>query len=394
MSSDNLSVHAGNQQAGSQARVHWSKQRKLWIILGVLLGVLLVARIALPFFVKNYINKTLNELPGYSGSVKDVDIALWRGAYRIEGIDIWKTEAKREEPFFAARAVDISVDWKALFQRRLVTKIFLSAPQLQFIQRKSEKESQTSIDESWQDKVQKLLPFEINQFAFEDGLIRYQDLTRKPAINIYLQDLSLNTTNISNAERADERLPSDLTIKGQLLKSGRVSVKAKANFLAEPIQTDLNVSLKNLNLRELNDFAKAYGNFDFEEGQFGLTMELAATKSRYDGYVKTLLEGVDVVEMQKELKQGDSLPRVLWEGLVGAISEIFQNQQRDRFAARIPITGTRENLEIKTWATIGSILRNAFVKAISPEYEDSVEYSEASRSAATSSGEEASTKKK
>ena len=44
----------------------------------------------LPSIVKNYVNKELNDLPGYSGSVEDIDIHLLRGAYAIDGLVLKK----------------------------------------------------------------------------------------------------------------------------------------------------------------------------------------------------------------------------------------------------------------------------------------------------------------
>lgn len=53
-------------------------RRKVTLIIVV---VLVAARLTMPYFVRNYVNKTLSELNGYTGSVEDNDIALIRGAY-------------------------------------------------------------------------------------------------------------------------------------------------------------------------------------------------------------------------------------------------------------------------------------------------------------------------
>lgn len=57
----------------------------LWTVAGIL--VLLVAlSIALPYLVRNYLNDKLANMGDYRGQVTDVDLALWRGAYRINGL--------------------------------------------------------------------------------------------------------------------------------------------------------------------------------------------------------------------------------------------------------------------------------------------------------------------
>lgn len=348
-----------------------------WLLVVVI--VLVAARAALPWALKSYINKTLDGIPGYYGDVADVDVALWRGAYEIEGVKLLKTNASVDEPFFESRSIEISIDWNAVFDRRLVTSITVLEPKLQFIERKQKGTSQTSVDSSWQDKVYKLLPFQINRFAVADGQVQYKDETRDPKVDITMSKLDLSALNISNTTGVNEKLPSDLVATATVLGSGLLRFRSKVDFLSEPLQADVNASLKGLDLKEINDFAKAYGDFDFEDGEFNVTVELAASEKRYKGYAKTLLKNVDLVDWEKERKEGDSIGHLLWEGLAGTITQIFKNQRKDQFAARIPISGSRDQVSIDSWSTIGSILRNAFVQALSPKLEDSVDYEDAQK---------------
>ena len=53
--------------------------RKRYIILSVIV-LLVVARILLPIFLEKNVNKVLDDIPGYTGMVTDVDVALYRGA--------------------------------------------------------------------------------------------------------------------------------------------------------------------------------------------------------------------------------------------------------------------------------------------------------------------------
>ena len=85
--------------------------------------MLVAARVALPYVVKRYVNKTLAELPGYSGSVADIDISLWRGAYQIQGLRVVKTGGKVPVPFVSSRLIDLSVEWKALLNGSIVAEI-------------------------------------------------------------------------------------------------------------------------------------------------------------------------------------------------------------------------------------------------------------------------------
>ena len=74
----------------------------------------------MPWAVRDYVNRTLDRNPLYAGNIGPVQIHLWRGAYTIHEIRIVKTSGKVSVPFFAAPAVDLSVEWGALWHGAVV----------------------------------------------------------------------------------------------------------------------------------------------------------------------------------------------------------------------------------------------------------------------------------
>ena len=78
------------------------RRDKLLIALGAVILLLVAVRLALPSIVLHQVNSRLMALEAYDGHVDDIDLALWRGAYRIDGIRIVKTGAKHPTPFFSA----------------------------------------------------------------------------------------------------------------------------------------------------------------------------------------------------------------------------------------------------------------------------------------------------
>ena len=78
------------------------KRKKIgWIILGVV-ALLIVIRLILPYVVLHYANKTLANMKGYYGHINDIDLAIIRGAYRIDSIYLNKadTVTSKQTPFF------------------------------------------------------------------------------------------------------------------------------------------------------------------------------------------------------------------------------------------------------------------------------------------------------
>ena len=55
--------------------------------------ILVVLRILIPGMVLRYANKTLAELDGYYGQVEDINIALYRGAYQLDGFYLNKVDS-------------------------------------------------------------------------------------------------------------------------------------------------------------------------------------------------------------------------------------------------------------------------------------------------------------
>ena len=95
-------------------------RKVLLIILGSILVLLIAFRIALPYILLNLVNKELSHIPGYSGHVDDIDVALIRGAYKIKRIKLEKTGGKVPVPFFYADLVDLSLQWPSLFHQSVL----------------------------------------------------------------------------------------------------------------------------------------------------------------------------------------------------------------------------------------------------------------------------------
>ena len=122
---------------------------------------------------------------------------------------------------------------------------------------------------------------------------------------------------------------------------------------------------------QFDDFFRAYGGFDVERGRLRLYGELAAEGGRFEGYLKPFFEDVDVLQLREEVPE-QGWWASLWEALVGGAAEALQDQDTDRVATRIPISGRVEAPEVGFWRTLANVLRNAFYEAFVPGLEHSV----------------------
>src|SRR5258705_8434809 len=117
--------------------------RGLGIVVLTLIVVLGVARAIMPWAVRDYVNRTLDRNPLYAGEVGPVEVHLWRGAYAIRDVRINKTTGNVPVPFFAAKRVDFAIQWDALLHRKVVGRLLMEEPEMNFVDAPSESEDQT-----------------------------------------------------------------------------------------------------------------------------------------------------------------------------------------------------------------------------------------------------------
>lgn len=135
---------------------------------------------------------------------------------------------------------------------------------------------------------------------------------------------------------------------------------------------DLRLRVTRVELKRLNDFASAYGKFDFNAGTGDLVLEAQAKRGQLDGYIKPLLRDVDVFNWRQDVEDGDkNLFRSVWEALVGGGETVLKNQRKDQFATRVSLSGNIHQRDVSAFQAFLGILRNAFVEAFNARFEPS-----------------------
>ena len=128
----------------------------------------------------------------------------------------------------------------------------------------------------------------------------------------------------------------------------------------------LDLAMRRLDATEVNDLLRAYAGVDAEGGELYLYSELSAREGRFEGYVKPMASGLSLFAIDEE---GDFFD-VLGDAMVQLAVEIFENHGTDRFAVRVPLSGSLESPDADGWAAVASILSNAFIEAIEHGIED------------------------
>jgi hypothetical protein len=334
------------------------RSKLLWVLI-VIAVVLIVVRVMLPFWVRNYVNKTLDHIDEYHGHVDSVGLAIWRGAYKIYGIKIVKTSGDVPVPFFSAPLMDLSVQWLALFHGSLVGEINFVKPQLNFVNAPAKADAQVGLQEPWTTKVKQLFPLKINRFSVSDGEVHYRDYHRTPKVDVVFDRVRIVATNLTNSTKLSKTLHAHVEMEARPLRAGDLRVKMDLDPYAAKPTFNLETELKNLPLVKLNDFAKAYANLTFEKGTLRLATELNAKEGNFDGYVEPVFDHMSIFSPKHD---SDNVISFVWQAIVGGLTHLIRNHPADRFGTRVPVHGSFDNPKPAILTTVLNVFRNAIIQ--------------------------------
>lgn len=348
----------------------FSKKSKTFRILAISLVALVVIRLILPFVVLHFANKSLSNMKGYYGKIKDIDLSIISGEYSVDSIYLNKVDTVTEEqtPFFSAMLIDLSIEWSAILHGSLVGEVAIESPTLLFTKDKVEPAQLRKDSSFFKKMLDDFMPLKINRFEVSDGTIRYKDEGSRPPVDIKMINAFVLAQNLRNSYDSSTVLPAEIRASATVYE-GTIEFRMKLNPLAEAPTFDLNTELKNTNLVELNDFFQAYAKVDVNKGTFGLYAEAAAKDGKFAGYIKPLIKDLDILGKED---RDDNILRKLWEGFAGTVGQIFKNQPQDQVATKIPFEGNIDAPNTNLWYAILHILRNAFVQALQPAIDNEI----------------------
>lgn len=344
--------------------------RRVVITIAVIVVLLVAARVALPYVVRQQINVRLRDIPGYRGHVADVTMNLWRGAYTLDGISIAKVNGHEEDPFFAARFIDFSIAWRELVHEKVVSDILLDHPELTVVQGPTPQTTQAATDRRWQSVIEDIFPIDIQHLEIRQGVARYVDDQRTPRVDVFVKNLEVVATGLRNRpEETREEFPAKIQAQGETLGGGDLSLLVQAEPLAAKPHFHLSLKLTHVNLPALNESLRSIADVDVGRGTFEMVLEMAGRDGAFQGYLKPFFNDLDFHSKEDKHK---GLGSRLWERIVAGLAWLVKNKPRDQVATRIPFQGEFGDSQVGLWATIRNLFRHGFVRAFNPVIEGSV----------------------
>jgi Domain of Unknown Function (DUF748) len=254
-----------------------------WLLVATLVPVVLLvaADFLLDEPIRRQLERRMNErLTGYSAAVGRADFHVLGFGIDLEDVVVVQ-QANPDPPVAQVGRLAASVQWRELLTGNVVANFLMYRPVVHFNLEHFRKEQQdeTPVEKrGWQEAIESIYPFEINEFRIVDGEVTYQD--RGPYKPLHLTAINFEAGNIRNVRGRPHDYPSPIHLEAVVFETGKVTADGHANFLAEPhLGLKANVGIQGVPLDYFKPITERY-NLTVRRG----TLSLAGTAEwRHDG---------------------------------------------------------------------------------------------------------------
>lgn len=316
---------------------------------------LVAVRVALPSICLRLINHNLkNNLGVYTGKITDFDLALYRGTYLLQGLEIKKKVAP-DPALLRIAQIDLSLAWRALWQRRISADIALTHPHVFLVDSEKKQARQLGTEESkegWLAALDTVIPMKIESLAVRDGIIEFTNRDFKQSIPIRIDQLVLETKNLRLAEPEE---PSPLKFTARLQKHAQIEAHGSATLLKTLPNIDIDFKLLGFKPETINQTLRIYIPLDITKGLMNFYGEVATAQKQAVGYSKVFFKDGDIIA-QKQRFIG--FKHFIFE-ILGAFGHwILQNNKTKSVAAVVPFSFKNGKFDIDSSKAFWSAIKN------------------------------------
>jgi hypothetical protein len=348
-----------------------NKKQKTALVLLILVVALVALRFYLPEIARDQINARIDRMGDYHGHVTDVDIHLWRGAYSLNEASIVKATGKVPVPFLKAPRIDLSISWREIFHGGLVGEVEFDRLELNFVDGRTAADSQTGRGVDWRKQLEELLPIKLNEVRIVDGTIFFRNFISEPPVDLRATSTNATVYNLTNVRDVNGDRVARFEGRADILGEAPLQTAATFDPFGEMQDFTFDLKITSIELPKLNSLFQAYAKVDVASGKGDIVVQLKAEDGRLSGYAKPLLQDVEIASWEQDVEQqGDNPLRVAWEWAAGAVKTLLKNQPQDQLATKVEFNGTLKDPKTSTLDTLLNVLRNAFVEAYKPQFEE------------------------
>lgn len=333
--------------------------------------LLIAIRIVLPYAILHGMNYYLaNKIESYQGHVADFDLSLYRGAYQVQGMKLWKKGTSPYKPLIDVGEIDLSVAWRALFKGEFLGDLRVEALKVYITDSEKAEKKQTGAEEKdWKKVLADLFPIDFESVRIADSEVHFVNNDYRIPVDVMVDQIMLSANNLKNTDDKKEILPSSATLTARLQKNANLVAKGKFNVLRDPLAFDMNAEMKDFDLTTLNKFFLVYGPFSFARGKFSLYSEVAVKDGQIKGYAKPFFENAKMVASQEHFM---SFRHGLNEFVIGTANLILRDHEKDA-ATKVEFAGAMKKPDINIWGAVWTALKNGFGKPVPEKLDNEID---------------------
>jgi hypothetical protein len=213
--------------------------------------------------------------------------------------------------------------------------------------------------------MSELMPFRIDRFALSDGAIVVGE-RQDGGAEARLSDVDVVVENLTNSAKAGKGSFARGAASAKIMDEGKADLTLDLDPTAERPSFDLALQVRGVDLAALSPVLRWQWDVEVQRGTFELVAAAAAKDGGFKGYVKPFV---------KDLKMGgrgggpEKAVKKVKQAVVNAVARVLENEDTKAIATKVPFEGRFEDPKTGVWDAVLAVLRNAFVKALSPSFE-------------------------
>jgi hypothetical protein len=345
----------------------WASARTRIVVESILLflAVLLaVVWFATPYYVRDYINRSLSGLPDYTGRVEWVRLHPITASIDVYDFHMDKKGNDVPVHFFYSPRWNISLQWSQIFKGVMRASVKIFDPRVNLVAGPTSDSSQIGISGVWVDALKAIIPWRVNQLRIYNGDIHFLDFHADPKVDLELSNLQFDAENMSNSEKLKVPLPATIKITANPLITGSFEMDMAINFDEKYATFTQNFRMEHVPAVGANSALQKYLKVRVKSGDIGLYSELTGDKGAYQGYVKPFFNHL---EFEPKPSDEGNLGAV-WSGVLNTVKGLFENDQKV-IATQTEISGRVDQPQIDALSAIGGVLWNAYIEALRPGFD-------------------------
>ncbi|PWB65762.1 MAG: hypothetical protein C3F14_05035, partial [Deltaproteobacteria bacterium] len=211
---------------------------------GIRWGVGALAALLLVLFIGSYfldepLRRTMERrinapLKGYSVRLPGLHFQPIGLSLTLKGMTVFQ-QANPDPPIARFPVLHFGIHWTEILRGKVVGEVELERPEVRIDLRQYRTEAASAVpikERGWQQAIEAIYPFKINDLEITDGNLTYID--QDPDKPLRLTRMNLKANNIRNVRLPENVYPSSFRMETAIFGTGRGIVEGNANFLAEP----------------------------------------------------------------------------------------------------------------------------------------------------------------